>query len=272
MTSFKDKIVLVTGGASGIGLLMAKKALLRGAREVVIWDYNEKNLAAMQETFRNSDLSCMCSKVDVSDPEMVQREAEHILRDLGHVDILINNAGIVVGKAFHEHTTQDIERTIKVNQLAPMFVTHAFLPSMMERKTGHIVTITSAAGLTPNPGMTAYASSKWGAIGWVESLRVELQTGCPDIKVLNVMPSYIDTGMFKGVTPPRLVPMLDPDKITDQILNAIEKDKARLMAPTLVKFTNLLKGILPMRAYDHVARNWFNVYSSMKTFKGRDHE
>lgn len=272
MADFKNKIVLVTGGASGIGLLMAQKALLKGARDVVIWDYSEKNLAAMQKSFRDGDLSCICSKVDVSDPEMVKKEAEHVLRDLGHIDILINNAGIVVGKPFHEHTTADIDRTIKVNQLAPMYVTRAFLPSMMKRKSGHIVTITSAAGLTPNPGMTAYASSKWGAIGWTESLRVELETEFPAIKVLNVMPSYIDTGMFEGVTAPRMIPILDPDVITDKILRAIEKDKARLMAPFLVKFTNLLKGILPMKVYDHIARNWFNVYSSMETFKGRDHE
>lgn len=272
MASFNDKIVLVTGGASGIGLLLAKKALLHGAREVVIWDYSEQNLEKMQVSFRNDDLSCMCSKVDVSNPEMVQQEAEHVLRDLGHVDILINNAGIVVGKPFNEHSIQDIERTIKVNQLAPMYVTRAFLTSMMERKTGYIVTITSAAGLTPNPGMTAYASSKWGAVGWMESLRVELAKDSPGIKVLNVMPSYINTGMFEGVTPPKLVPMLEPDDITDKIIRAIEKDKARLLEPFMVKFTNLLKGILPMKVYDYVAGSWLSVYSSMDTFKGRENE
>ena len=272
MASFKNKIVLITGGASGIGLLMAKRAMLEGAQEVVIWDFNTKNLEAMQTSFRNEDLTCMCSKVDVSDPNAVQQAAQHVLNDLGHVDILINNAGIVVGKPFHAHTTEDIERTIAVNQLAPMFVTRAFLPSMMLRNSGHIVAITSAAGLTPNPGMSAYASSKWGAIGWVESLRVELEPVFPHIKVLNVMPSYIDTGMFAGVTAPRLIPILKPEYIVEKIIHAIKTDKARLMAPFLVKFTNLLKGILPMRMYDYVARNWFQVYSSMSTFTGRPDE
>ena len=78
------------------------------------------------------------------------------------VHILFNNAGIIVGKPFHEHTSEEMTRTVGINQLALMYVTNAFVSPMMYTNTGHIVAITSSAGLTPNPGMVVYVSSKWG--------------------------------------------------------------------------------------------------------------
>lgn len=272
MSKFQEKIVLITGGANGIGFRMGKRALARGARHLIIWDINAKQLSLAEKELHQASGKVHAMQVDVSNPEEVQSAAAHVLSTLGCPDILINNAGIVIGKPFHEHSFSDVQKTISVNQLAFMYVTLAFLPGMMERNCGHIVAITSAAGLTPNPGMVAYASSKWGAVGWIESLRVELQKSHPGIKTLNVMPSYIDTGMFNGVTPPRFIPILDPEKISDKIITAIERDKARLMAPFMVKTTNFFKGVLPFRVYDYVASRLFNVYSSMNTFKGRTDE
>ena len=274
MSSFADKTVLVTGGASGIGFLMGKRSLERGARHLIIWDINEEKMNAAADQLRAAGHSVSLQQVDVSDPESIQRGAAKILAehtDTG-VDILFNNAGIVVGKAFNEHSAADISRTLNINTAGMMHVTNAFLGRMMERNSGHIINITSAAGLTPNPGMTVYTASKWAAVGWSESLRLELQKTHPGIHILNVMPSYINTGMFEGVKPPLLMPLLDPEKISERIIRAVEKNKLQLKAPFMVKLTLLVRGLLPLRAYDFVAGTIFRVYESMDTFNGHGHE
>lgn len=272
MSSFKDKVVLVTGGADGIGLLMGKKALQKGAKHLIIWDINQQKMKEAVQLLSSLNFSASSRMVDVSNPEEVEKAAALELANYEKIDLLFNNAGVIVGKPFHEHSASDIERTIGVNQLALMYVTNVFLPPMIEANSGHIIAITSSAGLTPNPGMVVYVSSKWGAVGWVESLRLELKKSHPGIKFTNVMPGYIGTKMFSGVTSPRFMPLLDPEKITDKIIDFVERDKSSLKAPWLVKITTLARGILPQSWYDFVASKIFRVYSSMDTFTGKGNE
>lgn len=272
MSSFKEKTVLVTGAASGIGFLMGKKALIRGARHLVMWDINEDQLIHAAAQLTKKGFSVSTNIVDVSDPDQVLEAAMMVASQIGTIDILFNNAGVIVGKSFAEHTNDDIDRTMGVNTLGMMYVTNAFLPDMMNDNSGHIINITSAAGLTPNPGMAVYAASKWAAIGWSESLRLELKKSHPGVKVLNVMPGYINTGMFAGVKPPVMMPFLNADKISSKIIRFVERDKLHLKAPFLVKITTLVRGLLPTRLYDIVAGKVFKVYESMDTFIGRNHE
>ncbi|MFP8489686.1 SDR family oxidoreductase [Gracilimonas sp. Q87] len=269
MSSFENKIVLITGGASGIGLLMGKKVLRRGAEKLIIWDVNSEGLDKVSEELGSEGYSVSTELIDVSDHKGVLKAAEKTLEEHGRVDILFNNAGIVAGKQFSEHSMESIKKTIDVNSLGLMYMARAFLSAMIENNFGHIINIASAAGLTPNPGMTVYAGSKWAAVGWSESLNLEMEKNGHPIKVLTVMPSYINTGMFEGVTTPFLTPLLDPDRVTDKILNAVERDKDRLREPFMVKLTPFIKGILPAKAYNFVAGKIFGVYQSMDTFKGR---
>ena len=270
MKTFDNKIVLVTGGAGGLGYIMGKKALYRGARHLILWDIDEDHLLFAAEQLTQKGFSVSTQVVDVSNPEQVEDAANTALSEYEKVDFLFNNAGIIVGKKFHKHTVQDIHRTIDINVKGLMFVAGAFLPSMLKKDSGHIINITSAAGLTPNPGMTVYAASKWAAVGWAESLRLELKETHPGIKFLNVMPSYIDTGMFAGVKPPLLMPFLNASLFADRIIRAVEQEKIQLKAPFLVKTTLLFRGLLPTSIYDFVAGKIFRVYDSMNTFKGKD--
>lgn len=272
MSSFKDKVVLVTGGASGIGFLMGKKSLQKGAKHLIIWDINPELIKEASTSLAKEGFSVTAQLVDVSNPIDVDKASNNVISEFKKVDILFNNAGIIVGKPFHEHSASDISRTVGVNQLALMYVTNAFLPNMMESNSGHIIAITSSAGLTPNPGMVVYVSSKWGAVGWVESLRLELKNSHNGIKFLNVMPGYIKSKMFDGVTPPRLMPLLDPNKLTDKIIDCVERNKTTLKAPALVKITTLARGLLPQKWYDFIAAKVFRVYTSMDTFKGHGYD
>ncbi len=272
MASFKNKTVLVTGAAGGIGYILGKKALLKGARNLIMWDVNEDQLFASASKLLGQGFSVSTNKVDVSKANQVQKAAKEALEKFGKIDTLFNNAGIVVGKSFHEHSIEDIDRTMDINTKGLMYVARAFLPAMMDANSGHIINITSAVGLTPNPGMTVYAASKWAAVGWAESLRLEIENTHPGVKFLNVMPSYIDTGMFDGVKAPRLMPLLDQDIITTKIIEAVEKEKIHLKAPFMVKTTLFFRGVLPTRLYDLIAGKVFKVYESMETFKGRTNE
>lgn len=270
MSSFKSRTVLVTGGASGIGKLMAKKALERKAKRVIIWDINEDLLNETTAELEGRGFEVHPYIVNVADKEDIAWAAQDVLANIGEVDILFNNAGIVAGsKRFVDHTDEDIERTLSINTLGVMRVANAFLPAMIQQGFGHIVNIASASGLVANPNMSVYAASKWAVIGWSESLRLEMEADTPNVKILTVSPSYINTGMFDGVKPPLLTPFLEPESFVERVMKAIEGNEVDLKAPFMVNVVPLLKGILPTRMFDYVAGDIFGVYKSMDSFKGK---
>lgn len=173
MTRFKDKCVLITGGGSGIGRIMGRLALERGARKVVVWDIDERNIAASLAAYAAPERTAGY-RADVSDRRQVEETFARTTAECGPVEILINCAGIITGnKTFDRQTPEEIERTMAVNATAPMYLTLQALPGMLERNEGHICNIASAAGMISNPRMSVYAASKWAVIGWSDSLRIE---------------------------------------------------------------------------------------------------
>lgn len=271
MSSFKNKNVLITGGASGIGLLMAIRIIKEQANAVIVWDNNPDNIESARDQFAGKISSQIITGiVDIADSNQVYQASERLLNQINNIDIIINNAGIIVGGLFSERSTEEIQQTININLLGAMFVTRTFLPGMQKQGSGHIVNIASAAGLMGNPRMAVYAGSKWGLIGWSESLRIEMTQQKSGIKVTTVEPSYINTGMFAGVTPPFLTPLLDPEDFAESVIETVKKNKIHLRAPFIVKLLPFLRGILPARVFDYVAGKLFGVYHSMDTFKGRN--
>ena len=269
MTRIKQSIALITGGASGIGKLLGQNLLQKKCGKLVVWDIDEAKLDQLSAEWSGIGYDVYPYLVDVTDTAQVDEMAKDVLEQVGTVRILINNAGIVVGKDFHQHTANEIDKTIDVNIRGVMQVTRAFLPGMIKSKSGHIVNISSAAGMIPNPKMSVYAGSKWAVLGWSESLRLELEQLHRRLKVTTVTPSYIDTGMFEGVKAPLLTPLLDPEDIVEEIINAIMEDKILVRAPQIVNVIPFLRGVLPTRLFDFTAKQ-LGVYTSMEKFKGRD--
>ncbi len=262
MTKFKSKKILVTGGCSGIGKIMARKALERGA-SVVVWDINQDSI---DKTI--AELSHLGTiegyKVDISQ----NQEVEATAKSVGTIDILINNAGIVVGKQFTEHSVAEIDRTLQINTLGAIYVTRAFIGAMVEQKSGHICNIASSAGMVGNPNMSLYAASKWAVVGWSDSLRLEMDKARTGVKVTTIMPYYINTGMFDGVR--SRIPILKPEKAAERIIRSIERNtKMRTMPRYLLTLTRTLQGVLSVGAFDFVAGKIFGIYDSMSVFKGR---
>ena len=260
--------MLVTGGASGIGLLMGRRLLAAGAAHLVVWDIDAHALDAVVGALRGEGHTVDGLKIDITDLAAV-REAVRVMAHRGvAVDLLVNNAGIIVGRDFAAHSHGDIDRTMAINAVAPMHITAALLPGMLERRRGHIVNIASAAGMVANPGMSVYCASKWAVLGWSDSLRLEMERGATGVHVTTVVPYYIDTGMFAGVRS-RLIPLLKPDTVAKAIVAAVREDRTMLRLPRLLDLLPLVRGILPGRAFDKVAGEWFGVYRAMRTFKGR---
>ena len=155
-----------------------------------------------------------------------------------------------------------------VNVLAPMRLTRTLLPSMLARRRGHVVNIASAAGMVSNPGMSVYCASKWAMIGWSDSLRLEMERGRTGVRVTTVAPYYIDTGMFEGVRS-RLIPILKPERVARDIVSAIAGDRVFLRLPRILNLLPLVRGLMPTRVFDKVGGEWFGVYDTMSTFRGR---
>lgn len=267
MTKIKGRTLLITGGASGIGRIMGRLALQRGAKSVVIWDINQENIAATEKEL-NVYGKVKGYKVDVANTEMVKEMFALTVKECGNVDILINSAGIITGnKTFAEQTQQDIERTMAINSTAPMMIALQALPPMLERNEGHICNIASAAGFIANPKMSVYAASKWAVIGWSDSLRVELQEAKSNVHITTIAPYYINTGMFNGVRS-RIIPILKPEWVAKKILNAIEKNKKISSWPLGYHMIRTLQALLPLRGLDLLCKV-LGIYNALDHFKGR---
>lgn len=257
MTQLRDSRVLITGGASGIGQLMALEAARRGA-QVLVWDRDATALTQLHGAGIDTAV------VDVTDREAVYAEAART----PDVDVLILNAGVVSGRRLADLPDEAIERTMQVNALALFWCTKAFLPRMIERNAGHIVTIASLVGATPVPGMTDYVASKHAAFGFAESLRTELADDAPGVHTTVVLPQVIGTGMFAGVKSPWYFPELDPDYAAQSVLNAVERNRQRLMLNRPAVLTAMLVRPLPPKVSDKVSR-WAGAFDGMLTFRGR---
>jgi short-subunit dehydrogenase len=201
--------------------------------------------------------------------EDIERAAKIAKDTYTTIDILFNNAGIVVGKPFAEHSHRDITKTININTSALMHIAREFLPDMIDQCEGHIINLASASGLIANPNMSVYAASKWAVIGWSESVRLEMEREETGVNITTVMPSYISTGMFDGAKSPFMTPVLTPDYIVDKIMEAVKNNEIILQEPFMVKSVPVLKGILPQRVFDFVAGKIFGVHNTMDNFKGR---
>jgi all-trans-retinol dehydrogenase (NAD+) len=269
VSEIRNQTIVVTGGASGMGRLVALKLARLGGR-LVIWDIDATALQhVVAELTAAGQASAHGYVCDVSSRESVGDAAAQVRHDVGPVDIVINSAGIVSGRPFLDLTESEIEHTLGVNTLALFWTAQEFLPDMMAAGKGHLVTIASAAGTIGVAGLADYCASKWAAVGLDEALRVELKQRVPGVKTTIVCPYFVDTGMFRGVKTrfPLLLPILREDRVAERIVRAIRRNQPRLMMPWLVHFVPLLR-MLPLSVFDALA-NILGINVAMKHFQGR---
>ena len=268
MKSIQNQVALITGGASGLGRLMALSLAERGAK-VVVWDLSEAPLQAIVSEAQARGLSLRGMRCDVADRADVYRTAAVLTAELGPVDILVNNAGVVSGSTFLRTSDEKILKTMDVNVNSNFWTAKAFLPSMIERNSGHLVTISSAAGIIGVTGLADYSASKFAAFGLHEALRTELRRLKSRVRTTVVCPFFISTGMFEGVSTryPLVLPIYRPEKAAARIVKAILNNRKRLIMPPFVYSVFFLR-LLPVAVFD-AAADFFGVNHSMDRFTGR---
>ncbi len=265
MKSFTNKNVLLTGAATGIGRLMALMMAEEKANLALI-DVNMQKLEETRKECVAKGSVARAYKCDISSKTDIEAMVKKATKDFGHVDILINNAGIVSGKFIHEYDYDDIQRTMTVNYVGGAYLTRLILPDMMKRNDGHIAFVASAMGLTGVPRMGAYVASKHAIVGYVDTMRMELNKyGCKGVKTLCVCPSGIDTGMFPGYKAPLLSPILKPEEVARRTLKSIKSEWTYLKLPFIVKLIPSMK-LFPARVQDIMARAT-GLLGSMDHFK-----
>ncbi|GMS93573.1 hypothetical protein PENTCL1PPCAC_15748, partial [Pristionchus entomophagus] len=194
--SVDRQICLITGAGSGLGRMMAIEFAKLGCT-LVLWDVNEKGNEETKIMLGKSGVKVYTYTLDLSKKEQINATAERVKKEVGEVDILINNAGIVTGKKIFECPDELMEKTMAVNTNALLFTGKNFVKSMIERNNGHVVTIASLAGKGGTAGLVDYCASKHGAVGFHESLSAELRKlKANGVKTTVICPYYINTGMF----------------------------------------------------------------------------
>ncbi|KAG7392547.1 hypothetical protein PHYPSEUDO_000235 [Phytophthora pseudosyringae] len=264
--SVKGDVVVITGGAMGLGRLVALRFASLGA-VVVIWDLHAD---LGRELVQEIEAAGGCARfftVDVTDRETVYAAGREVLQEFEAVDILVNNAGVVGGRPVLESSDAMIERTMAVNATSHFWTIKAFLPAMSRRNKGHIVSVASAAGIFGSPGMVDYGASKFAAIGLMLSLRQELHAmGLFGVHTTVVCPGFIKTGMFEGVKPPPYTRWLTPEFVADQIVKAVRRNQWRVLVPFVLSVMEFVATIMPMWFVD-----WFirvtKTSQAMKSFK-----
>ena len=259
--------VLITGGCSGIGKIMGRMALQKGISHLIIWDINKAALDATISEF--STLGKVDGfKADISSPESIDKAYQDTKAVCPEIDLLINCAGIITNnKVFAEQTDTDINRTFDINTKGAMFVTIRILKDMLECGKGHICNVTSSAGMLALPKMALYTSSKWAAIGWSESLWIELHRAKSPVHVTTIAPYFINTGMFNGIH--SFFKIQDPEVVAAKTLRAVEQNKRYKGIPFSEHFIRLMQGLLPGALFDPLFGDVCGLYKVMDHFKGR---
>ncbi|XP_065652026.1 estradiol 17-beta-dehydrogenase 11 isoform X2 [Hydra vulgaris] len=247
--SLNGKCVLITGGGGGLGKQLAVNFAKCGAR-IILWDiHTESNesTASLLKAMRCEAFSYTC---DCGNEAQVKETALKVQNEIGHIDVLVNNAGIMNAKSITMQTEEQIRKTFDTNVLSHFWTTKAFLPSMMERNDGHIVTIASTAAINGSPYLCDYSASKYALIGYHESLTLELrEQGFNNIRTTCICPNFINTGL--SVKPktnvPWLIPILQASEVAKAIVNAVRTNQDMLILPKIF-YAITIKRLIPFSA------------------------
>lgn len=233
MTKIKNQTVWITGASDGIGKALAIAMAKKGAR-IILTARNEKKLNAVKESLAGD--SHMVFPMDLLKTDEIQSKANELLSKVNHIDILVNNAGITQ-RSLTKDTALEVDRKImELDYFAVIILTKAVLPSMLARKSGLIVSVSSLAGKVGIPFRSAYCAAKHAVIGFMGALRAESKAD--NIKVLVVSPGSIRTDISKhalegdgsthNIVDPLVANGMPVEECARQMVEAIETDKSDL--------------------------------------------
>ena len=247
MAGLSSKVALVTGGASGMGRIMALRLARQGAR-VAIFDLNEQGL---EETAAAFD-AITPFRCDISDPEEIERRVQEVNEQLGPIDTLVHAAALMPGHRLTDETHESMERLFRINYFGTTYMIKAVLPAMLERKSGRIIAFGSIAGVALVPKMGAYCATKAAVNAYVEVLQNELKAS--GVRVHLVCPPAVNTPLVDQTlatdAPGSILEskksgrLSDPEKIVDAIEKGVRKNRD-IIYPGEARLLYLWRALFP---------------------------
>jgi short-subunit dehydrogenase len=235
MQDLAGRVAIVTGCSRGIGVELARALAGRGVH-LSISARSADDLERVRADLERLGVRAVATPGDITDEAHRTELIERTETELGPIDLLVNNAGIEDVRRFERTAPESLERVIDVNLTAPMLLTRAVVPRMLERRQGHVVNIASAAGKLGPPYMASYAASKHGLVGFTHSLRWEYATSGVGFSV--VCPAFVtEVGMYsrweaQGVRSGRLAGTCTPEQVVKQTLRCIERNRVEVTINT----------------------------------------
>lgn len=209
--NIQDKNVVIVGASSGLGKVLAESLAKEGC-----------NLFLLSRRIKKIKLSFSATKItcDVTNPESVKKAFSLIDRKTDRIDVLVNCAGIGLAKKLEDSKTEEIENAIRINLIGTILVSREAYKRMLKNKSGHIINISSTSGKKARENETVYCASKWGVVGFTESLRLEAKAN--KIRATVVCPGGMKTNFYKDLPKKDLTGFMDPKYIAEEIVNLIK--------------------------------------------------
>jgi short-subunit dehydrogenase len=272
-----DKVVVITGAASGIGRALALD-LARRRSLLALSDVDEAGLAETVAQARTAGAVVLSHRVDVADRDAVAQYALDVVQELGRVNVVVNNAGVALAGDFSDLEYADIDWIVGVNFWGVVHGTKEFLPHLIASGEGHVVNLSSLYGLVSMPGQSMYNATKYAVRGMTEALREEMLVAGHPVGVTAVHPGGIKTAIARNarVSPKQSkeetaslfderLARMTPERAAEIIVNAVLKNRARVLVGVDAHAVHHLAKLLGSRYQDVVAKTSKRVVSRRAT-------
>lgn len=246
--SLAGRVVAITGGAQGIGRATAAALAHRGCR-VAIGDIDADGAAGAADEI---GAGCTSFGVDVADRGSFESFIAQVEEHLGPIDVIVNNAGVMILGPFESESDDAMRRMIEINLVGVILGTRLVLPGMKARGRGHIVNIASQAGKFGFPGGATYSAVKHGVVGLSEAVRRELRGSGVDVSW--VMPAVVDTQLGAGTQKVRGVELITPESVAEAIVEALESGRVEVWIPRRNQFLINGSALVPRVVGEAIAR------------------
>lgn len=283
---FQGRVVLITGGSRGLGLVMARQLAQQGAR-VAICARDAEELDYAETELSQLGTEVLAVTCDVTDRASVEQMVQSVQDHFGRVDVLINNAGVIQVGPEENMVLRDYEEAMKIHYWAPLYAMLAVLPEMRRRGEGRIVNISSIGGLISVPHLLPYCASKFALVGLSEGFRAELLS--EGIYVTTVCPGLMRTGSagnawFKGqneeeaawftVSSSAPLATISAERAAAQVLRACRDGRAHIVLSVPAKVVSLIHGVAPGMTADVLAmiNGWLPGPGGIGAQRAKGHE
>ena len=262
---FKNKIVLITGASSGIGKQTALEFAKLGSNIILVARTKDK-LEEVENELKQFNVETLVCTCDVSKQDQVEIMSKIVLEKFSSIDILVNNAGFAIYGSVFDLSIDDIKSQMETNYFGMIYCTKNFLPSMIKKKSGHIVNVASVAASFGLPGIASYCASKFAMLGFSEGLKHELKDTGVGITV--VSPIMVKTNFFEHPSfekMPKYSPTsLNSKTVAKAIVKASNSSRLEIITPSIIRIAVWLKQTFPYFINPILGKSFKNQLDSTK--------